>query len=1008
MWRSTRTWIALVSLGISCLTAGVASGPAAATQSQIPYTIVNHNSWLCLGVTGASTSSGALIEQETCNGGTSQQWNIDGTKLTNVHSGLVLDVPGQSTSHGVQLEQWTSNGGTNQQFTMAWVAGYVTFTNVNSGLVLDVSGQSTSPGAAVLQWESNGGANQQWVVAPAWGTVGSVNFAGASFNSDSIATSTSKQPRWLSYPGSRFVENPVNGQYTNPTDSHLTLNEAAWVGNAYTANDLLHVALAPTGSSAAYASSTTSTWYPYKLGFTASYASPSGATISGEDYFTDAYGTTVRHMTVSAASSVDVTLTGTIPSGWSASWDSTHKALVVSGTIGDPNYNLPGASYAIQFAQGTSPVLLSEVPTISGSTWTLVKTFASGGDLDVAIGWSLPPESNTNLTAIGRANGALSAPLSTTLAAAKLNMDGLLGQVPVPSTFGVSHVNPMGVNTASVTSTDAQAGYYRAWTFLLQQTENSFADYSTYLSFPYPQVACGKASLLNDISAPVLASTCPWDSVLAEQLLAYIPTQAESTFQSLAGLLWDVQSDGSIPGEQLPSRLAETAWILYQQTGDRTTLNALYPKLKSFLLYMEANPHWGNGEPADEKDSSYVASWLHDVTYAENIASALGNSSDVTMWQSHASTELTNLRTWFFSDPNTIYNFYFVGCNCHYYGDRTVDVPDWVMTDLDIPNLPSDLATRMLLYFRQHFDSSQAAEGLGAAAYGPSNKYPDVNLTAHGLLGLTTDRTAEEFINGAVRDAVFPGDFSEAIVAGNGLTANGGVFPSDFLASEVVDFTWLQNNVRIDNGTPAAFTLDPGTASFRSGLETGEPAPTSIGTTEPTGGVSGVTGICCGLTGPETNVFTLGTGDTQVNSGTHSIIYSGLGAAGNDHAYTKVFDLSANPLLVASTTNLEYSIYPDSSANPYVYGTNSSCVAIDVVFSDGTVLRNLGATDQYGHSMDPSGQCAHLTLDHWNRVFSNIGAVAAGKHIVRIGVGYNQPSSPGGGYRGFIDDISVQ
>ena len=116
-----------------------------------------------------------------------------------------------------------------------------------------------------------------------------------------------------------------------------------------------------------------------------------------------------------------------------------------------------------------------------------------------------------------------------------------------------------------------------------------------------------------------------------------------------------------------------------------------------------------------------------------------------------------------------------------------------------------------------------------------------------------------------------------------------------------------------------------------------------------------------------------------------------------------MFSFASDPLLVSPSTSLEYSIYPKSTS-----GNNSSCATVDIVFSDGTVLRNMRATDQFGKGMSPQAQCGTLTMNAWNRIISNIGAVAAGKSIVRIGIGYDEPDSPGGSYAGYIDDISVQ
>lgn len=103
------------------------------------------------------------------------------------------------------------------------------------------------------------------------------------------------------------------------------------------------------------------------------------------------------------------------------------------------------------------------------------------------------------------------------------------------------------------------------------------------------------------------------------------------------------------------------------------------------------------------------------------------------------------------------------------------------------------------------------------------------------------------------------------------------------------------------------------------------------------------------------------------------------------------------------SSTLSYWIYPQSA---YSVSTNSTCVSVDLIFSDGTNLRNSGALDQHGQSIHPSGQCNHLTLDSWNQVTVNLGAYVNGKTISRLDIGYDQPSHTGG-YRGYLDDLSI-
>jgi hypothetical protein len=151
--------------------------------------------------------------------------------------------------------------------------------------------------------------------------------------------------------------------------------------------------------------------------------------------------------------------------------------------------------------------------------------------------------------------------------------------------------------------------------------------------------------------------------------------------------------------------------------------------------------------------------------------------------------------------------------------------------------------------------------------------------------------------------------------------------------------------------------------------------------------------------------------DRKTYSGDASLLYSGAAQGGADnHAYLKIFDLSNAPVAVKPDTMLAYWIYPEN-AKSYpgagVNGRNSTYVALDLIFSDGSALRNLETRDQHGNMLSPRGQGGHLKLNQWNHVRSNIGAVASGKQIIRIDIGYDQPHGSGS-YRGHIDDIILR
>jgi predicted alpha-1,2-mannosidase len=86
----------------------------------------------------------------------------------------------------------------------------------------------------------------------------------------------------------------------------------------------------------------------------------------------------------------------------------------------------------------------------------------------------------------------------------------------------------------------------------------------------------------------------------------------------------------------------------------------------------------------------------------------------------------------------------------------------------------------------------------------------------------------------------------------------------------------------------------------------------------------------------------------------------------------------------------------------------SSYASIDLAFSDGTYLSQLHAVDGNGYGLTATAQGAggDLFPNQWNRVTSDIGAVAAGKTITQILVDYNH-SGAAGDFQGWIDDLNI-
>ncbi|GAB2614378.1 hypothetical protein Aab01nite_70950 [Paractinoplanes abujensis] len=181
---------------------------------------------------------------------------------------------------------------------------------------------------------------------------------------------------------------------------------------------------------------------------------------------------------------------------------------------------------------------------------------------------------------------------------------------------------------------------------------------------------------------------------------------------------------------------------------------------------------------------------------------------------------------------------------------------------------------------------------------------------------------------------------------------------------------------------------------------TGDVQPSWSNTVAWANGIVNVAGICCKLTGPELGVRT-----EPGHTGATSLMYAGLdNSATKSYAYLKSMALSR--ITIKPTTKLSYWIYPQANTvRPEVKPANSTCVAIDLLFSDGKNLRDSGLKDTRGNRAHPAFQCNKVTVGKWNEVVVPLGALA-GKKVTTLVVAYDQPAATGG-YRGLIDDVRI-
>ena len=138
-------------------------------------------------------------------------------------------------------------------------------------------------------------------------------------------------------------------------------------------------------------------------------------------------------------------------------------------------------------------------------------------------------------------------------------------------------------------------------------------------------------------------------------------------------------------------------------------------------------------------------------------------------------------------------------------------------------------------------------------------------------------------------------------------------------------------------------------------------------------------------------------------------MYSGS-ATGTDQSfsYNRLFDLRAANITIGPNTVLSYWIYPQDGFLGAI-GRSSTHVALDIIFTDGSSVRDSGVVDQGGVRLHPQhqGDGGHLIANQWNQVTAALGARLAGRTIDHLLVGYDQPGGAGQ-FRGYIDDIRIQ
>jgi hypothetical protein len=360
----------------------------------------------------------------------------------------------------------------------------------------------------------------------------------------------------------------------------------------------------------------------------------------------------------------------------------------------------------------------------------------------------------------------------------KAEWDRLLASVPAPSRFGIDAVDSKGV-----TAEDHRRAYYAAWTFVIQNTLPPMPENG----YPYPQTPTGKPSLWAEGASKARASAA-WESFFGQQFLVWV--DPETAWDAFTGIMSHVDETGWLDGECLPSRKAQTAWILYAHTGDRERLERVYPPISRYLRWREHNPRWiyKDHDHPNQKDTNFVDSLLLDLDYAIRIAGELGE--DAGEWRAMKERVTARYVEWFFPEDREFpCQIYFA-----HTGERHAGHPSWVCSGLYLQGLPEEADAKLLGLFRSLYERNAELAGLDFC------KYPIVSMIAYGLVERGLHEEAQGFVQSTLRDVIRVTRFAENY--SRDPLRSWGVNDSLFGVGVTIDFTLMLNGMRIDRGRP--------------------------------------------------------------------------------------------------------------------------------------------------------------------------------------------------------------
>lgn len=539
-----------------------------------------------------------------------------------------------------------------------------------------------------------------------------------------------------------------------------------------------------------------STWTPHRTTFEGAYSDTTQ--VGGRDFFFDR-NTVCRELEWEAVSDSEssAVLAGSIPGD--VSWHGDENAVVIE----TEDY-----AYALAFSTvpADGPTFYEtelEFLTLSGGSqtagggsayWALEYEESELGPADrsslrIAAGFA-PTEQGGASTALERARRPLvGADWSDRLEQRHEEWTTYLESVPDPLNFELPEIENHGATADRI-----RHNYYAAWVFLRANILPPLPE----VDYPYPQMPTGKPSLWTH-GPPGAAATAPWEGFLGMQLYAYVDPQL--SWRAFEGMMTRVTDSGKIEGESLPSRKAQTAWVLYQLTGDRESLAEIYAPLRRYLRWRKENPRWifGGHDDPTEKDMEFVVHVLVDMDYAKQIARVLDRPAEVERWEQLQQDLFQKYLDWFWPDPTTTPPATYAYVTDSGIQREAFGRPSVVATGLHLN--PWNEQPQLQSIKETFLDAYELAESL-VGIKPPWNKYPDYSYAVYGLIERGMLDPADTMISVGARDVALANMFAEQYKIDSDLPRPDGVRPSLFGACMMIDMVWLKNDYRYDLGWP--------------------------------------------------------------------------------------------------------------------------------------------------------------------------------------------------------------